>query len=74
VRHDIGVWLGVVGPRAARPVRAKADGWSGLRALRAAGAASRAEPDHHRSQSPLIAARWRQPGQRWCVCRRGSSC
>jgi alkanesulfonate monooxygenase SsuD/methylene tetrahydromethanopterin reductase-like flavin-dependent oxidoreductase (luciferase family) len=26
--HDIGVWLGVVGPRAARLVGAKADGWS----------------------------------------------
>ena len=26
--HDIGLWLGVVGPRAARLVGAKADGWS----------------------------------------------
>jgi alkanesulfonate monooxygenase SsuD/methylene tetrahydromethanopterin reductase-like flavin-dependent oxidoreductase (luciferase family) len=26
--HDIGVWLGVVGPRAAHLVGAKADGWS----------------------------------------------
>ena len=26
--HDIGLWLGVIGPRAARLVGAKADGWS----------------------------------------------
>jgi alkanesulfonate monooxygenase SsuD/methylene tetrahydromethanopterin reductase-like flavin-dependent oxidoreductase (luciferase family) len=26
--HDIGIWLGVIGPRAARLVGAKADGWS----------------------------------------------
>ena len=49
--HPVGLWLGVVGPRAAALVGAKADGWSVSAALHPAGAAAGTERHHHRGRA-----------------------